>query len=243
MAAPAESAVEPEVAAVIEGQAASALARPAPAFGFPVFLEVRDRLVFIAGGGRETSDKATALAALGARLRVWLPEGVDTGAYEGSTGELVRGDFAPEMLTGALFAMVGTGDRALDRRIATVARERGVLVNTIDDVEHCDFSAPAILRRGDLTVAIGTAGIAPALAVRLRDRLRGEIGPEYAELLDLFAQLRPRITASGRSFRDRRALWYSLVDGEAVDLLRDGQPEAARRTLFAAFDAWLAAGS
>ena len=111
----------------------------------------------------------------------------------------------------------------------------------MDDIPNCDWSAPAILRRGDLTIAIGTGGIAPALAVRLRDRAARDVGPEYGALLALFGEVRPRIMATGRSFRDRRRLWYGLVDGPALGLLRDGDEPAARRAVEEAIDAWLAA--
>ena len=137
-----------------------------------------------------------------------------------------------------MLAIIATGDRTLDRRIATEARARGVLVNTVDDIPFCDWSAPAILRHADLTIAIGTAGFAPALAARLRDRLRDLIGPEYGELLDIFRRVRPRIMASGRSFADRRRLWYELVDGPALDHIRAGRADDARQSVDGAIDAW-----
>jgi precorrin-2 dehydrogenase/sirohydrochlorin ferrochelatase len=142
------------------------------------------------------------------------------------------------VLDGALLAIIATGDRVLDREIATEARARAVLVNTVDDIPYCDWSAPAILRRGDLTVSFATAGIAPALAVRLRDRLAEEVGPEYGDLLEILAGMRPRIMATGRPFASRRRLWYELVDGPAVDHVRVGQPDLARQAIETAVAAW-----
>jgi siroheme synthase-like protein len=199
-------------------------ARAIGAFGFPIFVEVRDRVVLVAGDGTEAAHKATALSELGAVVRRWSP---------------ADGTFDPGLLDDALLAIVNTGDRALDRQIATDARSRRVLVNTVDDIPACDWSAPAILRRGDLTVAVGTGGVAPALAVRLRDRFADEVGSEHGELLALFGELRPEIMATGRSFRDRRRLWYELVDGPALGLLEAGDSEGARQALRAQVDAWL----
>jgi precorrin-2 dehydrogenase/sirohydrochlorin ferrochelatase len=210
-------------------------------FGFPIMLDVRTRRVVVAGGGREPAHKAAALASLGAAVVVWAPEGAETTPPEGEASiEMRTGPFDAGLLDGALLAIIATGDRDLDRRIATEARARGVLVNTIDDIPYCDWSAPAILRRGDLTVSFATSGIAPALAVRLRDRLAKEIGPAYADLLQAFGDVRPRIMASGRSFADRRRLWYGLVDGPALDLIRAGRGDDARRSIDDAIDAWAA---
>ncbi|HEY3523765.1 MAG TPA: bifunctional precorrin-2 dehydrogenase/sirohydrochlorin ferrochelatase [Candidatus Limnocylindrales bacterium] len=183
------------------------------AFGFPIFVDVRDRRVVVAGGVREAASKADALVELGAIVARWLP---------------TDGRWEPGILASAVLAIVGTGDRVLDHRIAADARAAGVLVNTVDDPAFCDWSAPAILRRGELTVAIGTGGIAPALAVRLRDRIAADVGPEHGRLLELFAAVRARIAASGRSFAERRRLWYRLVDGPAVALLRAGDDDEAR---------------
>jgi precorrin-2 dehydrogenase/sirohydrochlorin ferrochelatase len=196
------------------------------AFGFPIMLEVRDRVVLVAGTGHEPSAKARQLAELGAHVRHWDP---------------ADAPWNPGLLDEALIAIVSTGDRVLDRQIAADARARRVLVNTIDDIPACDWSAPAILRRGDLTVAVATGGIAPALAARLRDRVADELGPEYGGLLELLGELRPEIMATGRPFADRRRLWYELVDSGATDLLARGDRGAARARLRALVDAWLAA--
>jgi precorrin-2 dehydrogenase/sirohydrochlorin ferrochelatase len=208
-------------------------ARPDPApFGFPIMLEVRGRRAVVAGGGREPAGKAGSLADLGAEVVVWAEVHRQTSALEGSRGiELRSGPYDPAILDGALLAIVGTGDRELDHRIATDAREQRVLVNTVDDIPYCDWSAPALVRRGDLTISVASAGFAPALAVRVRDAIGELVGSEYGELLAILATLRPRIMATGEPFASRRRLWYELVDGPAFDLIRDGDVDGAQAQL------------
>jgi siroheme synthase-like protein len=211
---------------------------PAP-FAFPIMLDVRGRRAVIAGGGRESADKARSLAGLGADVVVWADLHRETAALGGVGGIEVRsGPFDPAMLDEALLAIVATGDRDLDHHIATAARQRRVLVNTVDDIPYCDWSAPAILRRGDLTISVATAGIAPALAVRVRDRIAGLIGPEHGELLTILATLRRRIAATGKSFASRRRLWYELVDGGALDLIRAGDRPGAGAELERVVSSW-----
>lgn len=215
--------------------------RPTP-FGYPIMLDVRDQPVFVAGGGREAAAKARSLAGLGATVTVWAEVHRETRELAGRPGiTLTEGDFDPTALDAVRLAIVGTGRAEVDRPIATAARERGVLVNTVDDIPFCDWSAPAILRRGDLTIAIGTGGFAPALAARLRDQLRDVIVPEHGELLAILRGVRPRIMANGRPFADRKRLWYDLVDGPALEHLRAGREDEARRSIEAAIAAWEAA--
>lgn len=218
------------------------MTKAAGAFAFPIMVEVRGIPVFVAGGGREARTKARALADLGAIVRFWTREWPDNEVAGGGTGsgriEARSGNFDPHDLVGARLAIVDTGDRALDRTIAQAARDRGVLVNTVDDVPGCDWSAPAILRRGALTVTVATGGVAPAVAVRVRDAIGAAVGPEYGALLEVLADVRPRIAASGRSFSDRRRLWYALADGPALALLRDGLDAEALATIDTQLAQW-----
>ena len=214
-------------------------------FAYPIMVDVRDQPVFVAGGGHDAAAKARVLADLGARVQFWLPgddtDGVAAGRSLSEHEPSIvfrRGTFHRSLLENARLVIVDTGDRELDHRVAAEARGLGVLVNTVDDLEYCDWSAPAVLRRGDLTVAIATAGLAPALAVRLRDRLAELIGPEHGTLLALLGESRPRIMSSGRSFEARRRLWYELVDGPALEHLRAGREAEAKATLHSTIATW-----
>lgn len=209
------------------------------AFAYPVFLEVRERRCLIVGGGREARSRAGALAELGARVIVSDPRHELTRDLVGRRGiELHEGPFEPVLLVGVSLVIAASYDRAERRRVAALAREAGVLVNAVDENDLCDWAAPAILRRGGLTMALGTGGVAPALAVRLRDRLAATLGVELGTLLELFGEVRPRITASGRPFGDRRRLWYELVDGSALEDCRAGRVDEARATIAATIEAW-----
>ncbi|MBK8050768.1 MAG: hypothetical protein IPK16_28885 [Anaerolineales bacterium] len=101
----------------------------------------------------------------------------------------------------------------------------GQLVNVMDVIPMCNFYGVSFLRRGLLTIAIGTGGAAPALAVTLRKRLEQEIGPEYEAFLEFAKALRPEVSRRIPSFRRRQQFWYALVESDALALLR-ADPDA-----------------
>jgi len=139
-----------------------------------------------------------------------------------------RRDFKNHDLDGCFLAIADWKDNA---DIFRLAEERQVLMNAVDDPEHCRFSFGSVHRQGDLTVAISTNGVAPALAVRLRERLECEIGAEYGELLRMLKEVRAEIGSQVADFSARRALWYRIIDSDILDKLREGRREEAQRSL------------
>jgi siroheme synthase-like protein len=221
------------------GRARSRATSGPGAFAFPVFLEVRGRRCLVVGGGVEARHKAEALAALEASVMVSDPDHDHTARLAGTPGVTLHwGTFHEDLLSGISLAIVACDDRHERRRIARLVGEAGVLVNAVDENDLCDWAAPAILRRGGLTLAVGTGGIAPALAVRLRDRFAESLGPEYGALLELLGEVRPRVMGSGRPFADRRRLWYELVDGPALEACRRERLDEARAAIADALERW-----
>jgi siroheme synthase-like protein len=201
---------------------------------YPVFLVGLDQhRTIVLGGGEEAERKVEGLLASGAAVTVvaeTLTPGLDAQVRARRVAWVER-DYREGDLAGA-FLVISTGtDRKQHERAWREARAAGALINALDDVEHCDFIAGSIVRRGDLVVAISTGGTAPALAVRLRERLERSLGPEYGELVELLAELRERIAERVPDFAARRALWYDLVDSAPLADLRAGRRARARRHL------------
>ncbi len=206
---------------------------------YPAFLDLRDRPCVVIGGGAVAAEKVRGLLDAGARVTVIAP--AVTGPLEALAAEerivLRRRSYRPGDLKAVFLAIAADGDRDTRTAIWQEAEAERVVLNSVDDAAHCHFIAPAIHRRGDLVVAVSTAGKSPALAVRLRDRFAAEIGPEYGALLELFGELRPEIASREPDFGRRTALWYRLVDLDLAADLRRGDVEAARRRAQALLDA------
>jgi len=196
---------------------------------YPVYLNARGRRCVIIGGGSVAGGRAQSLVEAGAQVTVIAPRlapGPTRLAGEGRLTWLAR-SYRRGDLAGAFLAIGAANNRAANRQVWQEAEELGILVNIVDDPPHCAFIAPAVLRRGNLTVAISTGGAAPALAVRLRQQLEQIIGDEYGRFLELVEPIRHSVAARHPNFEQRRALWYQLVDSDALDLLRRGnEPEA-----------------
>jgi precorrin-2 dehydrogenase/sirohydrochlorin ferrochelatase len=174
--------------------------------GYPVVMDLAGKRCLVLGTGREAEEKSEGLREAGAVV------------------ERITRPFQPGDLAGFFLAVAAGPDRTANAAIFAEAEQRGVLVNCIDDPPHCRFIFPSVHRQGDLVVAISTQGVAPALAVRIRERLQSELGPEYAKLLLLLRLLRER-------FAGNRELAYKLVDSAALDLLRRGRDEEAKEAL------------
>jgi siroheme synthase-like protein len=197
---------------------------------YPVFLDLRERSCVVVGGGALAEEKARGLLAAGAAVTIIAREltpGLDGLVGEGRITHRPRSYEAGD-LAGAALAVVCGEPAGIVEAVWEEARGRNVLVNTVDDLAHCGFLAPSIVRRGDLAVAISTNGKAPTLAVRLRQRFERELGEEYGRFLALAGSVRSRLAACRPDFAERREIWYRLVDSDVLDRLREGEEEAAR---------------
>jgi precorrin-2 dehydrogenase/sirohydrochlorin ferrochelatase len=195
---------------------------------YPILVDLAARPVVVVGGGAVAERRALGLLAAGARVRVVSPL-----LGEGLAAMAGRGELAVESrpyrtgdLAGAVLAVAATDDPEVNRRVAADGRAAGVLVNRADDADGGDVTVPAVLRRGDLTVAVATSGRTPGLAGALRRRLEGDFGPEWAELVDLLAADRAALPRASD-----QAAWRELLAPEVLDALRRGENAAVRERI------------
>ena len=200
---------------------------------YPVYIQLRQQPCVVVGGGKIAEGKVDGLLAAQANVTVISP---DLTAHLGDLVEekqityLARTYQAGD-LTGAFMVICATDQAEINHEVWQEASANRQLVNVVDDTPRCNFIAPSILRKGDLTIAISTSGKAPALAVRLKERLQRELGPEYERFLDLAGELREPLARHIPDFETRKALWYELVDSEILDVLARGDETAAREII------------
>lgn len=194
---------------------------------FPMFLKLTGKQVLVVGAGKVGEPKIGGLLDTGAQVRVIALQAspaVREWAREGRIELEVRG-FAPEDLEGTFLAVVATSSRTLNERIYHEAQERGVLCNVVDVPDLCDFFYPAVVRRGDLQIAISTAGQSPSLAQKIRQQLEKQFGPAYAAWVVELGETRKLILASDLDKERKLDLLHSLASREAFEAALAEVPE------------------
>ena len=195
---------------------------------YPINLVLQDQLVILVGARGEIAHKIAGLLEVSAHVRVIAPSAapeVEAYAAHGDI-EWLRRRYQPGDLAGAAVVFAATNNRTVHDQIWAEGRANNQLVNVMDVLDRCNFHGVSTFRRGRLTVAIGTGGAAPALAVTLRRRLELEIGPEYGTFLEHAQALRLIVQRRVHPFRRRVAFWYDLVESDALDALRRDDEEA-----------------
>ena len=190
---------------------------------FPMFLKLEGRRCLVVGAGKVGEPKIGGLIDTGARVHVIAlraSEMVQGWAQAGKITLDLRpfdaGAFDAGDLDGTFLAVVATASRALNESIYRAAQRRGVLCNVVDDPEYCDFYYGAVVRRGDLQIAISTNGRSPSLSQKLRQQLERQFGPGYAQWVAELGETRKLVLASDLDPERKRDLLHSLASREAV---------------------------
>lgn len=202
-----------------------------PVSHYPVLLDLSARPVVVVGGGEVAEVKVAGLVAAGARVTVIAPHLTPTLRQWAKTARLawLPHPYREGDLEGAFLAFAATDTPDTNQAVWEEAQRRRIPLNSADDPPRCSFILPAVHRQGELVVAVSTGGKAPALAVRLRDRIAGILGEGFAPYLELLGSYRREITDRSVTFAQRREVWYRIVDSDALDLVRVGDLAAARR--------------
>ena len=197
---------------------------------YPIFLELSGRRVVVIGGGAVAVRKAQSLLAAGARLVV-VSEHVDdmlTALRQGTNAELIRSKYSKDYLAGALLAIAATNNPELNRRIYKDCQELEILCNVVDEPELCDFFVPAVVKRGDLQIAIGTEGHYPAYAGHIRKKLEQTFTDKHGDFLAELETLRKRIIKDVSDPADRKTLLGQLADDKSFEYFIQNGPAAWR---------------
>ena len=186
---------------------------------FPMFLKLEGRQCLVVGAGRIGEPKIGGLLETGARIRVVSLDASPTVRDWARAGkiELELRAFLAEDLDGAFLAIVATNSRSLNERVYHEAERRGVLCNVVDVPDLCDFFYPAVVRRGDLQIAISTAGQSPSLAQKIRQQLEKQFGPGYAAWVAELGETRRLILASDLDQERKLELLHTLASREALE--------------------------
>jgi precorrin-2 dehydrogenase/sirohydrochlorin ferrochelatase len=184
-----------------------------------MFLKLEGRRCLVVGAGKIGEPKIGGLLETGARIRVVSLDAspaVREWAHAGKL-ELELRAFTDDDLAGAFLAIVATNSRTLNERVYHAAQRRGVLCNVVDVPDLCDFFYPAVVRRGDLQIAVSTNGQSPSLAQKIRQQLEKQFGPGYAAWVAELGETRKLILASDLDRERKLDLLHSLASREALE--------------------------
>lgn len=198
---------------------------------FPMFLKLEGRQCLVVGAGKVGEPKIGGLLESGAHVRVVALDASPIVRQWARSGkiDLELRPFVADDLDGAFLAVVATNSRTLNERVYHEAQRRRVLCNVVDVPDLCDFFYPAVVRRGDLQIAVSTAGQSPSLAQKIRQQLEKQFGPGYAPWVTELGETRRLILASDLDKDRKLDLLHSLASREAFEAAVAEMPELAAK--------------
>ena len=180
---------------------------------FPIFLKLAGRRCLVVGAGQVAEAKIESLLTAEAKIHVVAPRCTQT-IQQWVREERISWDarpFDPADLEQVSLVITATDSETVNRRVFQEACARGMLCNSVDDPEHCDFYCPAVVRRGPLQIAVSTGGNSPALAQRLRRELEKQFVPEYEGWVRWLGEARASLFARTLSPHQRRSWLHDIA--------------------------------
>ncbi len=184
--------------------------------GYYILLSLEKHRCVVVGGGSLATRKVDALCRCGAEVHIVASEFCDI-LLKRSDVNLHHKEYEKSDLDGVTLAFACTNDETLNRKIADDCKESRVLCNVVDDPDWCDFSVPAVLKRGPIQIAVGSGGASPYLAGRIRDLIAGWLDRAYEPFARRLAALRPPIVERIARLEDRRGIFQQLAGRESFD--------------------------
>lgn len=185
---------------------------------YPVSLALENKKCLVAGAGKVAERKTRRLLECGASVSV-VGEAITPGLnalWKKKKILFKNKKFGLSDLSGAYLVIAATDDRDINSAISSYCLGRGILINVVDSPKESSFILPSIVRKGDLTIAVSTEGISPALSRKIRMDLERKFGPEYARFLRVMKKLRPRMLKEIKDAKDRKSFFKKALKDWSV---------------------------
>jgi siroheme synthase-like protein len=198
---------------------------------YPIFLEMKDRRCVVIGGGAVAERRVEGLVAVGANVTVISPaitEGLRDLLTQGAIRHVAR-EYRGGDRAGYDLVFVATDNSEINAAVSSEARSLRIWVNSADDPDHCDFILPAVIRRGDLAVAVSTAGVSPAVTRAIREELDEYFHADYARFVQIAGEVRKELRE--KSVSPGAGAWNRALQGDYRRLIKEGKSVQAKELL------------
>ncbi|MEC7689736.1 MAG: siroheme synthase CysG [Pseudomonadota bacterium] len=196
---------------------------------FPLFIDTQQSHCLIVGAGEVAARKLELILKSEASVTVVAPWMCDTvkSYADNPRVTLIEREFADTDLTDQQMVFVATSETDINQHIHDIAREKGILVNVVDNTPLCQFITPSIIDRSPIVIAMSSGGVAPVLLRYLRQKLESVIPANISRLGAFSEKFREKVKSSLKGVTARRYFWEDVLDGDIAELVEKGQPEKA----------------
>nr|WP_268894597.1 bifunctional precorrin-2 dehydrogenase/sirohydrochlorin ferrochelatase [Heliomicrobium gestii] len=196
-------------------------------------LRLEGQPCLVVGGGQVAERKIESLLEVGARVTVISPA-ITAQIQDWVNEDKLRCHLRPYQdgdAAGHIVVVAATDVTEVNEQVARDCFQRNILINTVDIPSLCNFYVPAVVRRGDLTIAISTNGASPAVARRIREKLEATFGEEYGEYLQLMKSLRAQVLRDVTDPKRRKAIFDALAEAGLLDCIQAGDDQALKERI------------
>ena len=207
---------------------------------FPVYLDLAGRQCLVVGGGEVAVSRIESFLHAGAEVTVIAENAHDRIQSWAENGRVrwLRRRVRASDTDGAFLVVITTDEKTEKSEVCSRCRMSRQLVNSHDDATNSNFIYPAVARSGPIQVAVTSSGKSPAMAQRLRDRIKRDLLTDsLGQLADFLGSKRPLVIKSLPTYQVRKQFWSAVLESSLPDLLKenDGAAEARFNELLASF--------
>ena len=201
---------------------------------YPIYLDLRGRKCLVVGAGYVGTGKVAGLIEALAEVVVVAPEASAKVMAWAAHGKITwqRRKFEASDIDNAFIVIAATNNKGLNAQVYQLANQQQRVANAVDDLDNCNFIAPAVVRDGPVQVAVSTSGTSPGLAKQLRDRIQDEIlEPHTGRLASFLGGWRKQVKKKLPSYQDRQIFWEGVLASEIPTRIATGEVKRAHLLL------------
>ena len=200
---------------------------------YPIFLDLNNQNVIVVGGGEVAERKIKNLLIYGCTIYISSPILTPHLQQLVATKKIhhIPDESLDTYMDTAFMVIAATDDAEVNSKIAFQAKKHGLLINTVDQPKDCNFIMPSIVKRGNLQIAISTAGKSPALAKKIRKELQNTFPPEYDLLTELLGKIRTKLLSQNQPASKNKVIFQQLVEANLLEMITHKNWDGIQTTL------------
>lgn len=190
---------------------------------YPINLEIKDIEITIIGGGDVAYRKCKNFLDFGKCVKVVSNYFIEKFNGLENKIEMVNDVYKEDYIKSSFIVVAATNNKEINKKIGIYCRNKGKLVNVVDDIELSNYTVPSYVKRGDLLLSISTGGKSPSLSSKIKKELEERYDESYEEYINTLGELRKEIIKNYEDISVRKKMLNGLVNLtlEELRLLRN----------------------